>query len=129
MLDHDALGRQLGCERVGPGAEEGFAARVDGKHGGRRGAGERADVQDESLLSVRPAKCERAHRKGGGETDRETMEGAMRLVMRSVAATLTLLMVTSSSGGVSTKSVGNSCDTPTLLTVFFYTARRMTKKQ
>jgi hypothetical protein len=46
------------------------------------------------------------------------MDGAMRLVTRSVAVTLTLMMVASSSGDVSTKSVGNSWDTPTLLTVF-----------
>ena len=46
------------------------------------------------------------------------MEGAIRLVTRSVAVTLTLMMVASSSGEVSTKSVGNSWDTPTLLTVF-----------
>jgi hypothetical protein len=46
------------------------------------------------------------------------MEGAMRLVTRSVAVTLTLMMVASSSGEVSTKSAGNSWDTPTLLTVF-----------
>src|SRR5712675_905246 len=45
------------------------------------------------------------------------MEGAMRLVTRSVAVTLTLMIVASSSGDVSTKSVGNSWDTPTLLTV------------
>ena len=38
--------------------------------------------------------------------------------MRSVAVTLTLTMVDSSSGEVSTKSVGNSWDTPTLLTIF-----------
>jgi len=41
----------------------------------------------------------------------------MRLVTRSVAVTLTLTIVASSSGDVSTKSVGNSWDTPTLLTV------------
>jgi hypothetical protein len=52
-------------------------------------------------------------------TDRETMEGAIRLVTRSVAVTLTLMMVASSSGDVSTKSAGNSWDTPTLLTVLY----------
>src|SRR6266850_4117989 len=56
--------------------------------------------------------------KGRGRvTHRETMEGAMRLVMRSVAVTLTLMMLSSSSGDVSTKSAGISWDTPTLLTV------------
>jgi hypothetical protein len=43
----------------------------------------------------------------------------MRLVTRSVAVTLTLMMVASSSGDVSTKSAGNSWDTPTLLTVLY----------
>jgi len=52
----------------------------------------------------------------GDGTDREAMEGAIRLVTRSVAVTLTLMMVASSSGDVSTKSAGNSWDTPTLLT-------------
>jgi hypothetical protein len=49
------------------------------------------------------------------------MEGAMRLVTRSVAVTLTLTMVASTSGEVTTKSAGNSWDsgTPTLLTVLF----------
>ncbi len=56
-------------------------------------------------------------REGEMETNREAMEGAMRLVIRSVAVTLTLMMVANSSGEVSTKSVGNSWDTPTLLTV------------
>ena len=50
-------------------------------------------------------------------THRETMAGAMRLVMRNVAQTLTLTIVLSSSSEVSTKSVGNSCETPTELTV------------
>ena len=36
------------------------------------------------------------------------MAGAMRLVTRSVAETLTATIVFSSSSGVSTKSVGNS---------------------
>ena len=51
VLDEDALGPQLGRERFGPGTEEGLAARVDGEHGSRRGAGERAHVQDQALLS------------------------------------------------------------------------------
>jgi hypothetical protein len=50
-------------------------------------------------------------------TYREAMAGAMRLVMRSVAVTLTLMILASSSGDVSTKSAGISWDTPTLLTV------------
>jgi hypothetical protein len=54
-------------------------------------------------------------RRGGG-TYREAMAGAMRLVMRSVEVTLTLMMLASSSGDVSTKSAGISWDTPTLLT-------------
>ena len=70
---------------------------------------------------MRPdAQC-KGSEKGRG-TDREAMEGAIRLVMRSVAVTLTLIMVASSSVDVSTKSVGNSWDTPTLLTVLLYTA-------
>ena len=51
VLDEDALGSQLGRERLGPGAEERLGARVDGKHGGRRGACKRADVQDQALLA------------------------------------------------------------------------------
>jgi hypothetical protein len=53
----------------------------------------------------------------GNETHRETIAGAMRLVMRSVAVTLTLMILASSSGDVSAKSAGISWDTPTLLTV------------
>jgi hypothetical protein len=45
------------------------------------------------------------------------MAGAMRLVMRRVADTLTLVIVVNTSGDVLTKSVGKSCDTPTLLTI------------
>ena len=56
-------------------------------------------------------------REGEKGTYRETMAGAMRLVMRSVAVTLTLIILASSSGDVSTKSAGISWDTPTLLTV------------
>jgi hypothetical protein len=43
--------------------------------------------------------------------NQEAMEGAMRLVTCSVADTLMLIMVASSSGEVSTKLVGNSWDT------------------
>ena len=51
MLDYDALGRQFRCERIGPGAEVGLAARVDGQHGSGRSAGEGAHVQDQTLLA------------------------------------------------------------------------------
>ena len=51
MLDDDALGRHLCRERVGPSAEEGLAARVDGEHGRRRGAGEGAHIQDQTLFA------------------------------------------------------------------------------
>ena len=51
MLDDDALGRQLRRERIGPSAEEGLAARVDGEHGRGRGAGKGAHIQDQTLFA------------------------------------------------------------------------------
>jgi hypothetical protein len=51
VLDHDALGRQFRCERVGPSMEVGLAARVDGEHGSGRSAGEGAHVEDQALLT------------------------------------------------------------------------------
>lgn len=57
VLDDDTLGRQLRRERVGPNAEEGLAARIDGEHGRRRRAGEGAHVQDQTLFADKPV-CE-----------------------------------------------------------------------
>jgi hypothetical protein len=119
VLDYDALGRQLCRERLGPSANECLASRVDCEHGGRRGACKRAHVQDQALLangypergnnvSACASQCPAQREREGRGTDREAIEGAMRLVMRSVAVTLTLMIVPSSSGDVSTKSLGNS---------------------
>lgn len=53
VLDYDVLRPDLLGKGAREGGEEGFSARVGGKHGGRDGASERANVEDKAAFSVR----------------------------------------------------------------------------